>query len=227
MMKLNKDAALLRLESAATLNATGGSFAHASPPDTTQLAAGVHYTVTGWGATAESGGTYPDALMEVQVPIVSYEACMTGYGGMFDLDNNYHLCAGYIGGGKDSCYGDSGGPLIVPNGSGWLQAGIVSFGEGCASANYYGVYARVSYFKSWIDATIGGGSGELDNPVYLPLTINTTSGTSQTCIPDPAGESDNISDALIICSGNTVSGNTSYPNDLDDVYKIYVQSGRN
>jgi len=222
---LNQDAALLKLESAAVLNSLVSTIALASPSDTSQVQAGVMSTVTGWGSTSESGG-YPDSLMEVQVPIVAYSTCAASYSGMFNLSNNYHLCAGYSGGGKDSCYGDSGGPLIVPNGSGWLQAGIVSFGEGCARANYYGIYSKVSYFKPWIDATIGTTSGEVENPVYMPLLITTTSGTSQSCTPDPSGESNNISDALIICSGNTVSGSTSYPNDLDDVYKIYVSSGK-
>jgi subtilisin family serine protease len=39
------------------------------------------------------------------------------------------------------------------------------------------------------------------------------------CIPDPPGESDNINDALTVCSGQTVSGRVS-DDDLDDVYKI-------
>lgn len=223
--EVNQDAALLRLESAAVLNSLVGTIALASPTDTSQVAAGVASTVTGWGATTESGG-YPDALREVQVPIVSYAQCAAGYDGMYNLSNAYHLCAGLAAGGKDSCYGDSGGPLIVPNGTGWLQAGIVSFGEGCARSNYYGIYSRVSYFKSWIDGIVWPTIGEMENPVYLPLTINTTSGTSESCTPDPSGDADNIDDALIICSGNTISGTTRHSDDMDDVYKIYVQSGK-
>lgn len=42
------------------------------------------------------------------------------------------------------------------------------------------------------------------------------------CTPDPPGESDNIADALVVCSGQSVSGRVTDPHDLDDVYKIWV-----
>ncbi len=221
--EVNKDASLLHLESPAVLSSLVSTITLASPTDTSQVAPGVTSTVTGWGYTSETSGVTVDALREVQVPIVSYATCMAGYGGQFQLSDAYHLCAGLAAGGKDSCYGDSGGPLIVPGGSGWLLAGIVSFGVGCAEPNYYGIYSRVSYFKSWIDGIIGI-TGETKNPAYLPLIMGTTSGTSDSCTPDPSGDSDNTSDALIICSSQTVTGTTNHTTDMDDVYKIYVPS---
>jgi len=68
------------------------------------------------------------------------------------------LCAGLAEGGRDTCYGDSGGPLMVDDGAGGaLQAGITSFGTGCAIAGFPGVYTRTDAFAGWIAATIGGG----------------------------------------------------------------------
>jgi len=103
-------------------------------------------TVSGWG-TLESGGSQPDVLMEVDVPTMSNSDCQNAYGNAI-TDNM--LCAGYDEGKKDSCQGDSGGPLIYNSGSGYTLIGVVSWGYGCASAGYPGVYARVTQYLSWI-----------------------------------------------------------------------------
>lgn len=217
--ELIEDAALLHLQTPAILSSTVATITLASSADSSLFAPGVTSTVTGWGDTTE-GGYGSNDLLEVQVPIVSYSACMAGYAGQYQLTDAVHLCAGLAEGGKDSCQGDSGGPLIVRNGSQWMQAGIVSFGIGCAEPNYYGVYSRVSYFKPWIDLITKGPQ----NPAYLPWVI-INSAASGACVPDPAGDSNNISDALIICNGQIINGTTLHSNDADDVYKIYALNG--
>jgi secreted trypsin-like serine protease len=66
------------------------------------------------------------------------------------------LCAGNPKGGKHSCAGDGGGPLVVPgkNANSDVQVGIVSFGNECANADFPGVYTRVSHYFKWIQDTI-------------------------------------------------------------------------
>lgn len=54
--------------------------------------------------------------------------------------------------------GDSGGPMVIKQGSRWIQAGVVSFGYGCALPEYPGVYARVSQYQQWISGQIGANS---------------------------------------------------------------------
>ncbi|XP_063594577.1 trypsin-1-like [Penaeus indicus] len=102
--------------------------------------AGMDATVTGWGTTS-SGGTQPEVLQDVTVPIRTQSECQAAYGSQ--VTSNM-ICAGLPEGGKDSCQGDSGGPLTVQEGDGrHYLAGVVSWGIGCALPGRYGVYTDV------------------------------------------------------------------------------------
>lgn len=57
------------------------------------------------------------------------------------------FCAGTLG--KDSCKGDSGGPVVL-NGK---QIGVVSFGYGCAKPKFYGIYTKVAFFTKYLKGT--------------------------------------------------------------------------
>jgi trypsin len=133
------DIALLR---GATSFSFNSNVAAVNLPSAFQATSGT-CTVTGWG-TLSSGGSSPDQLQKVDVPVVSDADCRAAYGTTSIKD--YMICAGEEG--KDSCQGDSGGPLYC---SGYL-GGIVSWGRGCADARYPGVYTEVSYFIDWINA---------------------------------------------------------------------------
>ncbi|KAM9346340.1 serine protease 1-like isoform 2-T3 [Symphorus nematophorus] len=139
--------------------------------------AGTSTWVTGWG-NIQSGVSlpFPQRLQEVMVPIVSNSQCDSAYNG--GITDNM-MCAGLDEGGKDSCQGDSGGPLVSKSGSQWTQGGVVSFGRGCAEADFPGVYTRVSKFQSWITSQISSnppgfvtfeGDGSTSGAAHLSKT---------------------------------------------------------
>lgn len=53
--------------------------------------------------------------------------------------------------GKDTCKGDSGGPLQIVDDDGVsLIVGVTSFGWSCGS-NHPGIYTRVAQYMEWIE----------------------------------------------------------------------------
>ncbi|MEZ4707268.1 MAG: trypsin-like serine protease [Caldilineaceae bacterium] len=173
----DNDIALFKLSAPVTLNNRVQIVKLAAgPADDALMDAGVLSTVTGWGALAE-GGAGPNVLQEVSVPLVSNRVCNTSYGGGI-TDGN--ICAGFEQGGKDSCQGDSGGPLVVRNGEGvWTQVGVVSYGQGCARPQFYGVYTRVSFFRDWINSHVGA------QPTPPTATSASTSTPTPSATPTP------------------------------------------
>jgi secreted trypsin-like serine protease len=106
--------------------------------------------VAGWGV--REGGSRSSRLQAVTVPILDSEECRSAYSGKYLIDGSKHVCGGYLKSGlRDSCTGDSGGPLIVSAGpTRSLQVGVVSFGYYCGQPKAPGVYARISTYRTWI-----------------------------------------------------------------------------
>ncbi len=120
--------------------------------DDASVLSGFNATVSGWGAIDFSdpfNPVYPVELRHAVVPIVSRGVCNApiSYAGNI---SDTQMCAGFVQGGVDSCVGDSGGPLVTSVEGTTAQVGIVSFGNGCAEPNFYGVYTNVGAYISWI-----------------------------------------------------------------------------
>ena len=145
------DFAIIKLRSPVT-NLSGGLAGFipiVAPTQAALWSPGRTATVTGWGLTSD-GGDASTVLRKVSVPVVSDTACRNAYGR--DMISSVMVCAGQTG--RDACQGDSGGPLAVRNGAGWVQIGVVSWGEGCGDAGFPGVYSEVAAVRPWILANV-------------------------------------------------------------------------
>jgi len=126
------------------------------------LTSGTQTRVAGWGNMSTVNDIYPNDLRAALTPIVDFNQCnaSNSYGGA--LTHNM-ICAGYFVSNRDSCYGDSGGPLIVDN----ILVGIVSTGYGCAEDGFPGVYTKVQNYAHWIETYVP--KQEIPIPIPIPI----------------------------------------------------------
>lgn len=122
------------------------------------------YTM-GWGDTEQKDDkmSFPDELQVVALEVISNEECRNAEGKVGDYSDSYEdyifddmMCT--FTENKDACQDDSGGPLIIrgddSNGAGDMQVGVVSWGTGCATKVFPGVFGRVSSAYSWIKSIV-------------------------------------------------------------------------
>ncbi|XP_037908008.1 vitellin-degrading protease-like [Hermetia illucens] len=119
-------------------------------PANTKTTVGSKAIVSGWGDLREDGSP-SEQLQYVSVITIDNEVCAEMNKRVSPITERM-LCAGETAGGKDACQGDSGGPLVLQG----KLIGVVSWGKGCARAEYPGVYASISALRGWIDETVNG-----------------------------------------------------------------------
>ncbi|NP_989788.1 granzyme A precursor [Gallus gallus] len=147
------DIMLLKLKKRAKINSAVKVIPLPTSGD--DLKQGTICSVAGWGQISKRGNKMSDTLREVNVTVISRRICndKKHYRKEPRITDNM-ICAGSKRGDKDSCRGDSGGPLICNN----VMKGITSFGKSpCGDPGGPGVYTRITdkYLK-WIRKTIGG-----------------------------------------------------------------------
>jgi secreted trypsin-like serine protease len=113
----------------------------------------------GWGRMSDS--FMSDSLMEVQLPEVDHETCRLKLAAIGEIVPVGTMCAGFVSGEYDSCQGDSGGGLFYrpakkgsPRSMEPILTGLVSWGIGCGSADVFGVYTNIWYYRSWMEQAV-------------------------------------------------------------------------
>ncbi|XP_078033304.1 uncharacterized protein LOC144468049 isoform X1 [Augochlora pura] len=118
--------------------------------------------VSGWGVVEFDDEEGSNTLQKAELTILDNIRCALSHKPSIQIPYGITpnmICAGDPTGGwtKDSCLGDSGGPLQIvhPENQCLFQVfGITSFGQGCAFANMPGVYTKVSHYLKWIEDNV-------------------------------------------------------------------------
>ncbi|KAI3386071.1 hypothetical protein SNEBB_003381 [Seison nebaliae] len=104
---------------------------------------GDEVTVAGWGRVSTNGST-SNELRKVNISIKADSFCKVFHQGRQDTV----FCAGDIDNGRDTCFGDSGGPLYYVNNSRFTLVGVTSYTNGGCIGR--GGYVKLPFFKDWM-----------------------------------------------------------------------------
>ncbi|XP_044260044.1 phenoloxidase-activating factor 1-like isoform X1 [Tribolium madens] len=121
------------------------------PPKNLKLQGNESFTISGWGRT-ESEDRSPVKRKAI-VRNTNKKRCDANNGRRGISDRQ--ICVGQ-GDGVDSCYGDSGGPLMLEtqtknNSYATFVVGLVSYGYGRLCGNFPGVYTYLPAYLEWIE----------------------------------------------------------------------------
>ncbi|XP_078508726.1 transmembrane protease serine 9-like [Lissotriton helveticus] len=143
------------------------------PAPEVQFPSGINCWVTGWGDV--SNGVllpYPQTLQEVELPLINAQSCDAMYHVNLSVPRDITIvqdsmiCAGSARGGKDSCQGDTGGPLVCQYNDAWLLAGVVSYRDLCGQPNRPGIYTLVPAYTQWIIQNVPNIWSNVVNPQF-------------------------------------------------------------
>lgn len=160
------DVALLQLEKSFSVEPmrilSAAEEARYAPSGTTAVA-------VGWGKTERVDS--PRFLQHVEVPLLSRDDCNKRLR-VFGLRQAVGtFCGGTAAEGIRS--GDSGGPLLVPVGSGFGQVGVASLASVDPElVGFPGTYVQISRHYDWIQRHVTGATGEVAAHWVIPTSVN-------------------------------------------------------
>lgn len=117
--------------------------------------------IVGYGATRPGAATGSSVARWAAVSLWNEQECAMKTRESVDITPETYagsqrvfdtlICAGGSNDLVDACQGDSGGPAYIQVADGgYRQAGIVSFGIGCANPDSPGFYSRVPSYREWV-----------------------------------------------------------------------------
>ncbi|GAA4502440.1 serine protease [Pseudaeromonas paramecii] len=111
----------------------------ASTEQQAALTVGDTMTAIGWGATDAAANFYPDLLQQVTLPYAVAS---------IQVEADHFMAGGNVG--QSTCFGDSGGPLLVDNTQYGISSYIQTDSYHCGSAGSLAGFTSVAYYRNWL-----------------------------------------------------------------------------
>ncbi|KAJ2751341.1 hypothetical protein GGI19_004542 [Coemansia pectinata] len=211
------DIALLKIKSTSDL------VAKAKPLgiSTANISVGQKVTTAGWGQTSNDNAGQSDALKYAQLITADDAICKLGASD-WNGQNGRYVCTSYSATPRiGTCFGDSGGPLLMSSGSGYTLLGLVSFDVNtqdssntkCAQVGNVSYFTRVSSYLSYIssvtgisDKTLVGGSAPWSHDAAISSDSKPTSPSSS-----PTADKEEVKEDPTSSTTSTTATTSSSP----------------
>ncbi|KAJ2792970.1 hypothetical protein H4R20_006692, partial [Coemansia guatemalensis] len=170
---------------------------------TADIGSGQTLVTAGWGQTSNSDTAQAGALMYAGLTTADDATCKSG-APEFDGQNGLYVCTSYsTAPGIGTCFGDSGGPLLINTGSGYMLLGLVSFDVNtkdstntrCAQDGNVSYFTRVSTYMSFITSTTNIPKSTLVGPGSASTHSNSDSSSDEDSDKDSTDDSKGKDDA--------------------------------
>ncbi|KAJ1745707.1 hypothetical protein LPJ69_006765, partial [Coemansia sp. RSA 1752] len=186
---------------------------------TASIVEGQTVITAGWGQTTNDNTDQSSALMYAGLVVADDETCKAAAVD-WNGQNGRYVCTSFsTAPGIGTCFGDSGGPLLLSTGGGYMLLGIVSFDVNtkdasnarCAQDGNISYFTRVSSYLSFITSVTGISEGVLTgaNSPWSHNAASVSSTSSTSSILD-------TSDTLSSSSSSSSSISSSNKKDADD-----------